>query len=504
MANDSAVIEQSADESLASDGDVYNDPLEAIDRELIADAARRLEHSMAQMHRFLRRSEIQDLSGDDPTKLLCAALTREARQLLDDGLRRNGVATRESTLRSAYRLAGSLANLVAWSAPASQESAAVNSFPLAAARDVVSYARYGGPETMAQEAVYAAMLGFDCARTRLLLTSSGMAAYALIESYLLRDVLRPRDKVVMSPGVYFETRHQLESLAFLDVRIAAGGAGQDMIRAIEESQPTVVFVDPLTNSADLRVIDLSKLLVAAERVCEREVWFVIDGTLLSGSFDLFAARSGGSKVRILYYESGCKYLQFGMDLGPAGVVVVAADLAPRFEQLRRGIGAIAAESLVLPRASREAYLAYLRAQTTAAQAVAEAVLQASAGSESVVDCAFPSNPHHRDHLEAQRYGHLGGVLVFRFVDDRCNRRRPLEAFIDLLIARAKRERLPLTAGVSFGFRTPRIGAAWASYDADDAFLRLSAGVRPDVAWRLGRLIVHCARDFKPSAAGCHD
>jgi cystathionine gamma-synthase len=498
--DDYSAIEQPAFESLTTEGNPLDDPLVAIDLELIEDAARRLEYAIAQMNRFLARDEVQCLGGDDPTKVLCAALNHEARQLLENGLRRGGSA-QECTLRSAYRLAGALANLVAWSAPASRESAAVNSFPLAAARDVVSYARYGGPETIAQEAVYAAMLGFDSTRTRLLLTSSGMAAYALIESFLLREVLRPADKVVLSPGVYFETRHQVESLAFLDVRIAPGGGASELIEAIEECQPRVVFVDPLTNSAELRVIDLSRLLAVAERVCEREVWFVIDGTLLSGSFDLFASQSGQRKVRILYYESGCKYLQFGMDLGPAGVVVVAADLAARFEQLRRGMGAIAAESLVLPRASREAYVGYLQAQTTAARAVARAVRQASADGARVVECAFPSEPQHCDHLEARRYRHLGGLLVFRFIDDRRNRRKPLERFIDRLIAMAQRQCLPLTAGVSFGFRTPRIGAAWASYDADEAFLRLSAGVRPDVASELGRLIVQCAREFEPDGGG---
>jgi hypothetical protein len=49
--------------------------------------------------------------------------------------------------------------------------------------------------------------------------------------------------------------------------------------------------------------------------------------------------------------------------------------------------------------------------------------------------------------------------------------------------------------VSFGFSVPRIGAAWSSYDADEAFLRLSAGIDRDLAAALGQLIVGCAREF---------
>jgi hypothetical protein len=185
-----------------------------------------------------------------------------------------------------------------------------------------------------------------------------------------------------------------------------------------------------------------------------------------------------------------------MDLGPAGVVVVEASLAQQFDQLRRGIGAIASETLVLPRASRSAYLGYLHAQTACARAVARVVLEASADGEPIIECSFPSEAGHPDHSEALRYPHLGGIVVFRFLEDRFNRRQPLECFIDNLLALARVQNLPLTTGVSFGFRVPRIGVACLGYDSDDAYLRLSAGMSVERSAQLGRLIVQCAREFR--------
>ena len=463
-----------------------------IETELRADAARRLNRALLHMERFLRRDECQALPPEDPTRLLAQRLCHEGRHMLRGALHEDAVHIAESTFRTAYRLIAALANLAAWSAPASQESAAINSFPVAAARDVVAYARYGCADTAVQELVYTTMLGFDPAQARLLLTSSGMAAYALIENFLLRDVLRPADCVVLHPGVYFETQQQLKALQFLDVRSASGAGRSDILQAIALHRPKVVFVDPLTNSADFRVIDLSRLLEAADRVCATETWFVVDGTLLSGGFDPFCGAQRRN-VRVLYYESGCKYLQFGMDLGPAGVVVIETGLAERFERLRRGIGAVGSETQVLPQASRGAYLGYLRAQSECARAVAQAA--AIESHAAVLTAVFPSQIDHPDFEEARAYPHLGGVLVFRFVDAGLNRRKPLEAFIDRLMALARCHALPLTAGVSFGFRIPRIGAAWSSYDADDAFLRVSAGTDREVATRLGRLIRECALSF---------
>jgi hypothetical protein len=174
------------------------------------------------------------------------------------------------------------------------------------------------------------------------------------------------------------------------------------------------------------------------------------------------------------------------------LVVVETALAERFERLRRGIGAIGSEAFALPRASRAAYLAYLRTQTRCALRVAHAMTDSE---PSLIRAVFPAQVTHPDHGETERYAHLGGVLVFRFADPQLNRRQPLEEFIDLVMKRARGANLSLTAGVSFGFSVPRIGAAWTSFDADEAFLRLSAGNDPNLATALGRLIVRCAHEF---------
>jgi hypothetical protein len=179
-----------------------------------------------------------------------------------------------------------------------------------------------------------------------------------------------------------------------------------------------------------------------------------------------------------------------------------ATLAPRFEVLRRGNGAIGSDALALPRASRRTYLNYLRAQTACAEAVVRAATEpGGASAPAIIVPVHPSQISHPDHAETQHYLHLGGVLVFRFANPELNRRRPLEDFIDLLMERARAAKLALTAGVSFGFCVPRVGAAWSSYDADDAFLRLSAGIDVALAASLGRLIVECAHHFV--AKGSH-
>ncbi len=493
----SAALEVASNAQVADGRHGPGSSMLCVDAELRQDAIERLRDAIVRAQGFLNRPD-RRLSGvADPTRALCASLGAQAETFLRGPLgHRSGRMPSEHTLRSAYRLAGALANLVAWNAPAAQESSVLDAVPPAGKRETVAYGRYGSAEIAAQEAAYAHMLGIDARRARLLLTSSGMAAYALIETFLLREVLEAGDRILLNPLIYFETRHQVQSLRFFDVRTARGGSRQDTLDAIAQHGPRVVFVDPLTNSVELRLIDLPRLLDDAEDICERETWFVVDGTLLSGSFDPFA--KAHRRVRVLYYESGCKYLQLGADLGPAGVVAVESALADRFEHWRRGIGAVAADMLVLPRVSRGAYVGFLGQQTACARTIAEAVRRGVQAGAPVIACSFPAEPDHPDFEEAGPYDHLGGVLAFRFLDPRLNCRQPLELFIDRLIAAARLRGVPLTAGVSFGFRVPRVGAAWISYDCNEAFLRLSAGVSLDAARRLGRLLVECAHQFDPA------
>lgn len=467
------------------------------DRELCADAAARLRQAILRMEQFLARLEEDCATEAGATYELAGNLCDEGRRLLEWEFRDVRREVHETALRSAYRLIAALSQLAAWSAPAAQESWACNSYAAPAARDAVAYARYGSSAIVEQERAYAAMLGVDSSQARLLLCSSGMAAYALVESFLLRHVLQPGDRVLLHPGVYFETRDQLGSLPFIEVRQPGDGSAEALLESLAVEKPAVVFVDPLSNTADLRMLNLPRLLATAERLCTRETWFVVDGTMLSGGFNAFAG-TPRRHIQILYYESGCKYLQFGLDLGPSGVLVVDRRHAARFEHLRRGSGAIASELLALPRAARSAYLAYLRTMTRSAHAAAEAVSQTFADRASAslpLTAIFPSLPAHPDRVAARSYPHVGGVVCFRFADTRLNRRAPLETFVQHLMQAARRAQLALTAGVSFGFRVPRICAAWSSCDSDAAFLRLSAGTDPQHAARVGTLIARCAAEF---------
>lgn len=63
---------------------------------------------------------------------------------------------------------------------------------------------------------YLEALGFGKYPVELLLTSSGMAAYQVIESFPLRAISLD-DSILLPPYIYFEASEQLEALKFLNI-----------------------------------------------------------------------------------------------------------------------------------------------------------------------------------------------------------------------------------------------------------------------------------------------
>ncbi len=453
----------------------------SVDNALCADLSARLAMAKQPLREAASAASEMPLAATD---LIADAVLRITEQACAS---ESGLA-RDQLLSMGSRLVGALGALSVSSAP-----------PVSLGADrqqaLPGYERYGSAAIVDLERSCRRMLGLgDTADIGLLMTNSGMAAYAVIESFLLRQVLRPQDCVLLHPGIYFETEEQIRSLPHLRVSLVAGWTADHILSGITACRPAVVFVDAMTNTAELRLLDLPALLDAAERICDRETWFVVDGTMMSGACDPFAGSARRQNVRVLYYESGAKYLQFGLDLGCCGVVAAEAPYMDRLGHQRRNLGAVisTAQAAALPRAARAIYLRHMALMSASAAAAAAAAAAAEFGDDAVRP-VFPGLASHPDHARLGAYAHLGGVLSFCFAAPSARGRSFLESLAVRVLEQARRAHLPLTVGTSFGFRSPRLSVAWAASLRAPPFLRLSAGLDADLATELGRLVVREAR-----------
>ncbi|MCR4342302.1 MAG: pyridoxal-phosphate dependent enzyme [Patescibacteria group bacterium] len=343
----------------------------------------------------------------------------------------------------------------------------------------VNYNRYESNQLISVERQLAEVLGLNQEEIGLLVTSSGMAAYNIIEAYLQRHVLKPGDTVLIPQYIYFETDEQISKLPNINIKRANTHDINEICNLIKKNKPKVVFLDPLTNTVELRLTDVGAVIkhISKENL-KNDIYFVVDGTMMSGEINPFPASGANSRVKVLYYDSCSKYLQLGLDIAMGGLVAIPVEFTALFDRLRRNTGTIMYDSAsnIFPTYSREIHSKRMRRMSRNAILISNAINRDNELSR-VVRVHYPNLKSHPDYALAERFNSVGGLVTFTFTDPFLNQRDSLNSFIETALSVAKKYGISLTKGVSFGFSLPRISAATAMAENSPPFLRLSAGDR---------------------------
>ncbi|WP_209435978.1 pyridoxal-phosphate dependent enzyme [Paracidovorax oryzae] len=442
---------------------------------------------------YVRKEGLEEDAAVQP--FMARAL--EATRLMIDACREPGlsgrqVAGRYRLLLQQFALARSA---LAWCSASTDQSAEVMFLdPAEQHLASVNYDRYGSVALRDLELAMVQAMGFDHGRLCALLTSSGQAAYSTIESFLVREVFgqeRGALRIARVPYLYFEALEQLEALPNVQVEVAPDWGVDTLVECVERTDSRVVFADPMANIGQLPRFDFQGLARALQGRDWSHRWLVIDGTMVSGGFDPFRIFCEPHHPGILYYESGSKYLQFGLDLQMAGAVVCREAQAAALARHRRNLGAGLYQCQVarFPIFDRPDLLQRMGRLTHNAMQLA-AALRGIAHSRSGLRVAYP------DDWRERGWAHGGAVVAVTFEDPGLNNRPCLEGLIESIMSRCRVEGAALTQGVSFGFGTTRVSAAAAIAATTDPFLRFSLGEEsPERMGLLVRCVVRAINEY---------
>jgi cystathionine beta-lyase/cystathionine gamma-synthase len=176
---------------------------------------------------------------------------------------------------------------------------------------------------------------------------------------------------------------------------------------------------------------------------------------------------------LIVFESLLKYAQLGLDRANAGVIVARPDDAELLGQYREHLGTNIADVAVhaLPRPGRPVLERRLNRLQRNAQFLAERLREQAPASVEIV---YPGLPGHPCACAGRRLSFRGSCLSIVFRDPDASLRRE-HAFVEAAIADARRRRIPLLAGASFGFDTTRIYLTAARAEHGDPFVRIAVG-----------------------------
>ena len=364
-----------------------------------------------------------------------------------------------------------LRNSLEWCSASSSQSRRVMFFsPAENNENGVNYDRYGSLLLKEKEFKLQKSLGFDAEKVELLLTSSGQASYTIVESFLLRNVLSEKANVVSCPYIYFENLEQIQTLKNINFIVSDSWDIEQLINLVEKNSAEALFVDPIANLGTLHIVDFIKFAKLLENYNWSKKWLIIDGTLVSGGINLFELFNKPQHPHILYFESGSKYLQLGLDIQMAGIVVAEKQYSSELNTLRRNTGTVMYQTGVskFPTYNRQQFLSRMLRLTRNAEILYSHLDSLNQDKQRLL-LTFPKN------WRELGWNHGGGIVAVTFVEKGLNNRPCLDYLISLIIEECKKDEVPFTKGVSFGFSAIRISAASAMAQDRPPFLRFSIG-----------------------------
>ncbi|KAH9904500.1 pyridoxal phosphate-dependent transferase [Xylariomycetidae sp. FL2044] len=359
----------------------------------------------------------------------------------------------------------------------------------------LNYDRYGASDVKELEAriLKALGLGNEKLPLKLLLTSSGVAAFTVLQQFVMSKVVTAGDTIVISPYLYFECFDHLRLLNHVKVVNAESFSAEDIIAAAEKHNAKAIYLDPMANTLGLETTDIRRF---SQIVSQREGWsdrfLIIDGTLVSGGMAVYDWFDGPQYPKVLYYESAHKYIQMGMDIVMCGLLVYPEAYHETLGLIRQVTGTTlySRQANVLPHIDFQIHQSRMHRLTTNAEKLYHLLEKQSSSGHAVFN--FPV------HWRRLGWSHGGNVVTIRLLGGgaHMNKRPSLDGFTSLVLRAAEEESVGMTKGGGLGFSVTRIWPSTPFIHDEDPYMRISVGVDPDEVEPVARAIIkglerHC-------------
>ena len=299
------------------------------------------------------------------------------------------------------------------------------------------------------------------------LTNSGQAGFQTILTYLLSEG-KINGKVLCGASSYFQYKQILKGTFGKNLIEVKEADTKEILTSIKKNKPKAIFLDSLCNSSQIAVPDLDTILQYLYHSYREEIYLIIDNTCLSVFCQPFILRKNNPRIHLLTFESLNKYHQYGLDRVTGGIIVCDARDASGIYEYRKHAGTnITDFSLFcLPAPNRRLLENRLKRHQRNALSLAEFL------DSPKVQVIYPGLPQHPGYPILKNRGFSGSFLNLSFKN---NNPKYFKKIISGTIDLAKKEKVNLVAGTSFGLNTTRIylTSLWTKYG--QPFLRISAG-----------------------------
>jgi cystathionine beta-lyase/cystathionine gamma-synthase len=313
---------------------------------------------------------------------------------------------------------------------------------------------------------------------QVLATSSGMAAFTTILNFLLLEHKSSRP-VLVGKSSWFQNRMLLVPAYGKQIVEFDETDEHAILSAVKRHNPSIIFIDSLTNSPEIAVPELSLIIKYLVQHTKEDTYLVIDNTGLAVALQPFRLLLGKrSKLHIIGFESLNKYHQFGMDRVTGGIIYSSGgDTAKLFDyrvHCGTNIPDIVAASLPAPKKN------ILTGRLARHQRNA---LILARGMQEWISChpkspfseiVYPGLPGHPSYSGALPLSFTGSFFAVRF-RAKYQTVAVYKRFISAVIKSAKKHGSDVAAGSSFGLNGTRVYLTAVRSRPAAPFVRIAAG-----------------------------
>jgi len=310
------------------------------------------------------------------------------------------------------------------------------------------------------------------------LTSSGMAALTTIITYLSAPG-RIKGPVMIGESIYFENAELIETF-FKDQKIIKVDEmdTKKVLATYDKMRPDLILFDSLCNSPSIAVPDVLTILKHVSENAKNNTFFVIDNSTLSVALQPLKTMSLKTKIKLLVFESLNKYHQFGLDRVTAGIVWYRGSGFEDLYYARDHAGTNIPDSSVyaLPIPNRNLLQKRLLRHNRNAHLLAQTLQEyiKTTSPQKVADIIYPGLPNHPSYSWSSKYSFQGSYFVISFKKP-YQKISVYQRFVGEVIKNAKKKKVSINGGTSFGFNTTRVYLTAKNTDFGMPFIRVSVG-----------------------------
>jgi cystathionine beta-lyase/cystathionine gamma-synthase len=307
-----------------------------------------------------------------------------------------------------------------------------------------------------------------------LATSSGMAAFNTIHNYLVSEN-KIKSRILVGRSSYFEILNFLQYTYGNRCILTDESDTRSIIAAIRGYEPDAIFLDTIANSRKMPACDVNTVIRELSLNTKHDTMLVLDNTSAGPMFQPFNFPVTFKMPHMVVFESLNKFHQFGMDRTTGGIMYWRGPYFIGLFDYRDHLGTIIPDVSVLsiPSPNRGILEKRIRKITRNTEMLARYASESSGIKSKLIErINYPGLQDHPSYSIYRQTG-FGGAFFTLDINKKFPTVKSLMRLIDVVIKNARKRKIPIVHGTSFGLDVTRIYLV--ASRTNEKFIRIAPG-----------------------------